>query len=264
MRAVVMVATMAKRTKRCNTLTVGVRSRLLLGTIGVVVIIAMMMLVFVLRLEREDDRNVATVRLLELIETMSVAVAIDLQAGNPEHARTLLLQLQQSRQLAIDAVMLVTPDGYDIVTHAPIDLNEDAVLQRVLQGDKIELWPPPPASPQRVVYAIDSAGLRYAVAVTLRDELVKDTQGRLWRLLSWCLLIGVVAASAFWLGLEFEVLRPLRRLRTMAEAMRIGTLSARIDPRGGAEFRALSNTLNDAAGQLQQSQSVLESVCSHR
>jgi two-component system, cell cycle response regulator len=239
---------------------VGVRGRLLLGTIGVVVITALMMLALVLRLERDDDRNIATVRLLELIETMSVAVALDLQQGNPEHARALLLQLQQSQQLAIDSIMLVTSDGYDIVASAPVDLANDGLVQRVMAGDKIELWPPPPASPQRVAYALDSAGLRYAITVTLRDELVQGTRGRLLRLLALCILVGMVAASVVWLGLEIEVLRPLRRLRTMAEAMRGGSLTARVAPLGGTEFRALGATLNDAAAQLQESKAVLESA----
>jgi diguanylate cyclase (GGDEF)-like protein len=254
---------MAIAAQRCNIRGMGVRLRLLLGTLAVVVVTTLGLGTLLIRMERDNDRSVATVRLLEAIETLSIAIASDLGHGNVNDARALAQRVVQSSDLSVDEVMLISPDGYDLVGQHAVDVNEPS-LQRVLQGEKVELWPPPPSLPVRVTYGIDAVGLRYALTMSIAERSLQSTLSDRWRLWLLGLLVSGLAASVFWLGVEVEVLRPLRSLKRMAEDMRAGTLGARAPLVGGREFRNLSATLNDAAIRLQNQQTVLENAVRER
>ena len=244
----------------------GVRARLTIVVLLVLGSTLFASLTLLLRLEAHDERRGAAERAIDLVEAVSVPLAVQLEEADREDVENIVAAVENTRaSLGIERVSLYDADGFDVAHGRSLVDEQDPFLKEALKSPMPLSDPPSPAWPVRVSHPLVSAGLRYTLVAHVANQGVEERLSfRAQRIFWTSLFLSTIGLFVLLLLLSREVLSPIKELKRIASALARGDLAHRATLRGGAELRVLAMALNDAARRLGEQKQHLEREVARR
>lgn len=248
-------------------MTLGIRAHLGLTVTGSVVLVFVALAVAAVERDRRALVAGAQARADATLAGIAVPASIAIASTDYATLDTLVAEVQRAgSKLDLIEFGVIDPDGRIVAHSDPERFGEriaDPFVQRARTSDA-------PLSDTRGnvlrVAAPAHSGMRWGtlVATFSLSHVHAAILERRNLLAVACGVSALVLLVLVVVGLQVAVVRPVRKLRTMAEALRAGDLDHRATPLGGAELKELADTFNAMAGALKDHRDHLSDLVAER
>jgi diguanylate cyclase (GGDEF)-like protein len=247
----------------------GIRLRLLLIiTVGLSASFALS-LGLLLRIERRAGEEAAVTRAAALLSTLAVPVSLLLTQGRVPDLDNIIGVLDREKvRLDLDTIVLVDAKGTVLATSDEGLYGtrlDDPLYKRAATSFSIEIERDTDEFPLRVAVPV-ATGIRWGTLIgTISKESVaaraRETGARI---IVTALVVSAVGLFILLLILSIFVVKPVRDLSKVAQALADGDLTARAPVRGHDEISLLGRVLNDGAARLERTTAELETAVRQR
>jgi len=216
---------------------------------------------------RRDEMSDMRDRNERVLEAIGVPVAVYVAQNDVAGLDTLIAHVSESRKYTDLRELAVLDSEGRVIAHSTPErfgaVPGDAFSRRAVAANGA-VWQREDGTLRVGVPAI--SGLRWATVVATYslerlDHVVAVTRLR-WLILA--AFLGLSLGLALSLGLERQVVGPVRLLRDISRRMGEGDLNARVPPLKGREFSELSESFNKMAGSLKAERENLEKTVEER